>query len=175
MIYMDNLELESNELVHHGVKGMKWGVRKDRSSSGSGKSTTKKKRTTNKSTVAKKKTTKSEPSAGRKAVNAMMEKRKARKAAKAAEEAAKKQKRKPVSEMTDDELNAAIKRLELEKKYKELSAYNNPNQGKGKKFVSNVLEKSGEQLATQVVNHYGAQALNKAIGEEVIFANNKKK
>lgn len=172
---MDNLELESNELAHHGVKGMKWGVRKDRPSSGSGKSTTKKKRTTTKSTVVKKKTTKTEPSSGRKAVNAMMEKRKARKAAKAAEEAAKKQKRKPVSEMTDDELNAAIKRLELEKKYKELSAYNNPNQGKGKKFVSNVLEKSGEQLATQVVNHYGAQALNKAIGAEVIFANNKKK
>lgn len=27
---MDNLELESNELAHHGVKGMKWGVRKDK-------------------------------------------------------------------------------------------------------------------------------------------------
>jgi hypothetical protein len=37
------------------------------------------------------------------------------------------------------------------------------------------LEKSGESLATQVVNHFGAKALNKMIGEEVIFANNKKK
>lgn len=158
---MDNYELESNELAHHGVKGMKWGVRKSRP--------------TSKSAVAKKKTTKSEPSAGRKAINAMMEKRKTRKAEKAAAEAAKKVKRKPVSEMTDEELNAAIKRLQLEKQYKELTAFHNPNQGKGKKFVTNVLEKSGEQLATQVVNHYGAQALNKAIGAEVIFANNKKK
>lgn len=171
---MDNYELESNELAHYGVKGMKWGVRKDRPSSGS--STTRKKKTTAKSAVVKKKkSAKTEPSAGRKAIDAMVEKRKTRKAEKAAAEAAKKAKRKPVSEMTDEELNAAIKRLELEKKYKELSAYHNPNQGKGKKFVNNVLEKSGEQLATQVVNHYGAQALNKAIGAEVIFANNKKK
>lgn len=172
---MDNFELEYDELAHHGVKGMKWGVRKDRSSSKSSGSTSRKKRTATKSTVAKKKSTKTEPSAARKAVNAMVEKRKARKAQKAAEEAAKKQKRKPVSEMTDEELNTAIKRLELEKKYKDLTAYHNPNQGRGKKFVSNVLEKSGEQLATQVVNHYGAKALNAAIGEEVIFANNKKK
>ena len=152
--------MESNELMHYGRKGMKWGQSIFGSRSKSG-------------TARKKK--KTGPSAGRKAIDAMVEKRKTRKAEKAAAEAAKKAKRKPVSEMTDEELNAAIKRLELEKKYKELSAYHNPNQGKGKKFVNNVLEKSGEQLATQVVNHYGAQALNKAIGAEVIFANNKKK
>ena len=152
--------MESNELMHYGRKGMKWGQSIFGSRSKSG-------------TARKKK--KTGPSAGRKAIDTMVEKRKTRKAEKAAAEAAKKTKRKPVSEMTDEELNAAIKRLELEKKYKELSAYHNPNQGKGKKFVNNVLEKSGEQLAIQVVNHYGAQALNKAIGETVIFANNKKK
>lgn len=153
---MDNLivETEHDELMHYGVKGMKWGVRKKRY-------------------FAKARTK------ARKMKRDMTKKRQARKEERAASKAAKKgsenTKRKPVSEMTDEELNAAIKRLELERKYKELSRVNNPNTDRGKKFVTNVLEKSGEQLATQVVNHYGAQALNKAIGEEVIFANNKKK
>lgn len=153
--------MENNELMHYGRKGMKWGQSIFGSRSKSAGTARKKKKTG--------------PSAGRKAIDAMAEKRRTRKAEKAAAEAAKKAKRKPVSEMTDEELSAAISRLELEKKYKELAAYHNPNQGKGKKFVNNVLERSGEQLATQVVNHYGAKALNKAIGEEVIFANNKKK
>lgn len=182
---MDNLK--QDELMHYGRKGMKWGqhIFGDKSES-SGSST-------------KKETAKSEPSAGRKAVDSMVEKRKIRKtqkaakksaeeaAKKAAEEAAKKSaeetakkaavkpKQKPISEMTDEELSVAIARLELEKKYKEAVAYHNPHQGKAKKFVDKVLERSGEQLVTQVVNYYGAKALNKAIGEEAIFANNKKK
>lgn len=153
---MDNLVVESehDELMHYGVKGMKWGVRRKRYLS---KIRTK----------------------GRKMKRDMAKKRQARKEERAASKTAKKvsekPKRKPVSEMTDEELNSAIKRLELERRYKELAAANNPKQDKGKKFVSNVLEKSGEQLATQVVNHYGAKALNAAIGDEVIFANNKKK
>lgn len=153
---MDNLivELEHDELMHYGVKGMKWGVRRKRYLS---KIRTK----------------------GRKMKRDMTKKRQARKAERSASKAAKKAsentKRKSVSEMTDEELNSAIKRMQLERQYKELYASSHPKQDKGKKFVSNVLEKSGEQLATQVVNHYGAKALNAAIGEEVIFANNKKK
>lgn len=76
--------------------------------------------------------------------------------------------------MSDAELREKISRLQMEKQYKELTA-SSKQTSRGKKFVTNVLEKSGENLATQVVNHYGATALNKMIGQEVIYANNKKK
>ena len=153
---MDNLivETENDELMHYGVKGMKWGVRRKRYLSKARSKVRKLKR----DRVKKKEEQKAE--------------RAARKVAKKTSE---QPKRKPVSEMSDEELNAAIKRMQLERQYKQLHAENNPSSDRGKKFVVNVLEKSGEQLATQVVNHYGAQALNKAIGEEVIFANNRKK
>lgn len=153
---MDNLivETEHDELMHYGVKGMKWGVRKKRYLS-----------------KARTKMRKMKRDSAEKRQNRKME----RAASKAAKKASTKPQRKPVSEMSEEELNAAIKRMELERKYKQLAAENNPSSDRGKKFVTNVLEKSGEQLATQVVNHYGAIALNKAIGDEVIFANNKKK
>lgn len=153
---MDNLiaESEHDELMHYGVKGMKWGVRRKRYLS---------------KIRAK----------GRKIKRDRAKKRQARKAERVASKATKKTveqtKRKSISEMSDEELNAAIRRMQLERQYKELAAANNPKQDKGKKFVTEVLETSGKSLATQVVNHYGAQALNKAIGGEVIFANNKKK
>ena len=153
---MDNLivETEHDELMHYGVKGMKWGVRRKRYLS---KARTKARKF--KRDMAKKRQTKKDERA----------------TAKATKKAVEQPRRKTISEMSDDELNAAIKRMQLERTYKELYAANHPKQDKGKKFVSNVLERSGEQLATQVVNHYGAKALNKAIGEEVIFANNRKK
>ena len=146
---MDNLivETENDELMHYGVKGMKWGVRRKRYLSKARSKVRKFKRD-------------------------RVKKKEEQKAKKTAEQT----KRKPVSEMSDEELNAAIKRMQLERQYTQLHAENHPSSDRGKKFVTNVLEKSGEQLVTQVVNHYGAKALNKAIGEgEVIFANNKKK
>lgn len=155
--------MNNTELAHHGVKGMKWGVRK--------KSYYTPKRGTSSTTKKRKSAVPID------AVSAMRKKHKAKKEARAAEVAAKKArtKRKRVSEMTDEELNEAIRRMDLEKRYKEAVNYHNPNKDRAAKFVNRVLEKSGEQLATQVINHFGAKALNKMIGEEVIFANNKKK
>lgn len=167
--------MTNDELYHYGVKGMKWGVRKNTTTSTSGK-----KRKSKKKTVAIKKALKKTKKHLNSSVDSLVAKQKANKAErakKAAElEATKKKKvRKPISEMTDAELKAAIDRLDLEKKYKEAVNYHNPNKDRASKFVNRVLEKSGESLATQVVNHFGAKALNKMIGEEVIFANNKKK
>lgn len=88
--------------------------------------------------------------------------------------------------MTEEELNERIKRLEVEKKYVDLKK---DTRTKGQTFIENVLTKSGENLATQVVNHVGSVLLNKAISNisgiakvdkdgnpiDVIFANNKRK
>lgn len=93
--------MDNNELMHYGVLGMKWGVRKSRSTSGK------------RSGLFKKKTkasTKPQTS-----------------------------KKKSVKDMSDDELRKAINRLEMEKRYKDLS----PKQvSKGKQFVNDFMSKS---------------------------------
>lgn len=152
--------MDEDELYHHGVKGMKWGVRRTKAQLGYKTTSGKKKKSNSliKSYVNKRKTAKQKKVA----------------AEKAKQEAANAKKR-SISEMSDAELRERISRLQMEKQYKELLQTSKPQTSRGKKFVANVLEKSGENLATQVVNHYGATALNKMIGKEVIYANNKKK
>lgn len=68
---------------------------------------------------------------------------------------------KKLSEMSDEELNKRIKRLDAEKRYRELMA-SQQQVSKGRKFVERVLERSGENLATQFVTYAGGTAINKA-------------
>lgn len=136
-----------DELYHYGIKGMKWGV------------------------------IRTEEQLGHivKSAKSLYDSHKAKKRAK--EEAAIAKKRSKITnpkKLTAEELNARIKRLQLEKTYKDLMK-DTETTTRGKNFVMDILESSGKNLFTQVTNHYGAKALNKVIGEEVIFANNKKK
>lgn len=177
------------ELYHHGVKGMKWGVRRTDAQLGhkttsSGNSTKKKVISGGKkaSAIASKtlSSLKDKIEAGKKAraeAKAKKESKEAAEAQRKAEEAARKfDTKKPVWKMSDAELNARINRLKLEEEYKDrLNKTRNEKAKKGKDFVGRIMERSGEELLTQVTKHYGAKALNKAIGEEVIYANNKKK
>lgn len=177
--------MENIELQHHGIKGMRWGVRRSKAMLDrlSGRSS----RGDNDSDGSDK----SESS---------------------------KPKAKSVKDMSDDELNSAINRLQLEKRYMDLMRdtspqppkQNNQNNNqqhqqnqkkekkaldKGKEFVGDVLMTSGKNLAVQAINYYGAKKLNEMINEkemvkkikpeemddyevklkEVIFTNNKKK
>lgn len=145
--------MDEDELYHYGVKGQKWGVRRTKAQLGY-------------------KTTSSKKKKANSFIKSYVNKRKTAKKKKVAAEKTKKQ---SISEMSDAELRERISRLQMEKQYKDLLQTSKPQTFNGKKFVVNVLEKSGENLATQVVNHYGATALNKIIGQEVIYANNKKK
>ena len=150
--------MENNELYHYGRKGMKW-YQNIFSKDKTGDSN--------------KKSGDSDDSEGGK------------KAGSGSDSSA--PKTKSVKDMSDAELNEAIKRLELEKRYVDLvkatspkppqqSQNQNQNNSKddkkektlvdhGKEFVGDVLKQSGKNLAVQTLNYYGAQALNKAIAK----------
>lgn len=76
-------------------------------------------------------------------------------------------KKKKVSELTDEELLDKIKRLELEKRYRDLLKDLVPQKSvpqkssKGKDFVVKVLERSGENIATQASAYVMGKAVNK--------------
>lgn len=183
-----------NELEHAGVKGMKWGVRRYQNADGSLTEEGKKRYGSDKKTAGK-----DEPDTFAKKLKAKSEARKQKKAAakeeeekKAAEEKARKEeaakkeaeRRRPVDELSDDELRERTARMNLENQYKKAMVEAHPaKKKKGKEMAMRILEKSGEELLTQVAKHYGAKGLNRLIGEkdadgklvEVIFANNKKK
>lgn len=69
--------------------------------------------------------------------------------------------------MTDDELRARISRLELEKRYNELMRQASPpdSSKRAKDFVTRVLEKSGENIATQLTTVLLGEGVNRTIGK----------
>lgn len=131
-----------NTLVHYGVLGMKWGVRRtpEQLARAKGKTPAQKKT----ASVQKKVVTKS-----------------------AAKTSSSNSEKKTSSELTNDELKEKIARLELEKRYKELakSTMPPPKSSKGKEFVMRVIEKSGENIATQLTTYVMGSAVNKLLGD----------
>jgi hypothetical protein len=70
--------------------------------------------------------------------------------------------KKKVSELSNEELTAKIERLNLEKRYAELAkAVSPPKSTRGKDFVLRVLERSGENIATQASAYIMGRAVNK--------------
>lgn len=129
----------SNELRHHGVPGMKWGVRKDRGTSTTGTSRSSK--------------------AG-KSKGLSLFKPKAKPKPKPPE----KTKSKSIESMSSDELKKRIERLQLEKRYRELDP-NSARTARGREFVISTIEQIGKQtitnLGSQAINHYLGTLINK--------------
>lgn len=159
----------NGELIHWGVKGMRWGIRRYQNKDGSLTKAGKKRR-------AK--------------LEGELEKLGGKKSGSDGNDAA--PKKKTASEMTDEELRTQTARLQLETNYK-TALKNNTDPvpvSKGKKFVTlfsdklveSFAEKGGgaaADLAAQTAKSIGAKYINQMLeknfeGIEKVYTNNKK-
>lgn len=135
--------MTNEELMHYGVPGMKWGVRKAPQTSGG----------------SKRKSTKSK----------MDEWREKRKASKEAKEASKPKKRK-LSELSDEELARRIRRAQMEDQYKQLRPEKEKGEGFTKTVMNKVVKpaaiSSGERFLKNALDKYGDNLLKKAFPDD---------
>lgn len=74
-----------------------------------------------------------------------------------------------MKEMTDSELKERIARLELEKRYMDLlKGAEKTKVNKGKAFVMDVIERSGQNIATQLATYALGKAVNKMAGSTIV-------
>lgn len=144
--------MNEDYLCHHGVKGMKWGVRKKRPQS-SGIS----------SALSRRKEARAKAKAARKA-----EKKRLKEVRKENNKTSKVH----IKDLTDAELQNKIRRLQMEKQYRDLKR---DEVSTGKKLVGEILKTSGKTVGVQVVNYVAGKAINKAFNDRVVNVGQDKK
>lgn len=130
-----------NELQHFGILGMKWGKRNGPPYplSGSQKSSAEKNAKKKAKSVKKvNKVAESDPDNSRT--------------------------KRDIKNLSDEELRALINRLELEKKYRELSTpESKKKENRGKKLIEDILYDSTKNIGTQAVTRVMGETLNKLV------------
>lgn len=142
----------NNYLMHYGVLGMKWGIRKDRRSSGGlfRKKKRRKEQMYERVVVTNRGGTDSKRTARIKKQHSKKETVRA-----TAEEVYKNR-----NKYTNSELNDIITRLGYEQKLIELSA---PKKSLGQKWVEDVFTESAKKLAISAINKTGNAIIDKAL------------
>lgn len=172
--------MSNTELYHHGVKGQRWGIRRYQNKDGSLTAYGKKRyaKELAKLEAEKKRIRQQEQTAKKiKKLDNMRKDLDERKKAlnpDDAPESAKRQKapsvpkKRKLSELSNEEIQAKIDRMNLENKYKELAqaqidAVSKKEVSKGRKFTEEVLEKAGKNIATQAAAWAMGTGVNKLI------------
>lgn len=162
--------MSDDYLIHYGIKGMKWGVRRTDAQLAAARGETlkttksdKKTSSSSKSTTSPaKKAVSSVTSKAKKVVSSAQKKSEEKKTKKAEKKAEKQASKKKLKDMTDEEIQERIARLELEKKYKSLS---NERKSAGQKYLENVLSKSTENIGVQLATYLVGTGVNETIGK----------
>ena len=153
--------MNSNELMHHGIHGMRWGVRRYQNKDGS------------------------LTAAGRKRINQLdseYQRLTGKKLSKSSADVKKpesKPKSKSISEMTNEEIQEKINRITLEQNLKSLT----PKKiSVGKRFtetvMNDVITPAATDVGKQLARSMFADGVNKVFnleGDNKVYANNKKK
>lgn len=145
----DRGETEVEDLVHHGVKGQRWGVIRKKASAGRAATARALKKTGRFTVDASRKTA----SGVRKAKQAHDARVAGKVEAKKAAKARKKFANRGYKKISDTELQSRIKRLEQEKRYRELKADRHLVRGREvtRSILENSLTKAGTYAATKAM------------------------
>lgn len=187
--------MESKELTHWGIKGMKWGIRRYQNRDGTLTAAGKKRYAEEMERLKKeekilknKQRTKAQLEkldAKRKEIEeqkqALKDDKPINKAADKIAEKAKAAKKRKISELSDEELNAIVNRMRLEKTYRDLVkeqkavAEAATKKSKGEKFVATLKDKVIIPAATDVGKDVAKRMMNNAVNKVANSVNDDQK